>query len=78
MSMIVANGGSRFQRAYLDFFEDELVRLKYDWKIVVLEYLFKGPEPLIYGGIGGRKHPMFRAWMALTDGQLDIRLSIWG
>lgn len=41
------------QRGYLDFFEDELVRMGYEWKRVVVEYLFKGPEPVIFGGIGG-------------------------
>lgn len=43
----------RYQRAFLDFFEDELVRYGYDWKTVVIEYMLKGPEPLIFGGIGG-------------------------
>lgn len=43
----------RYQRAFLDFFEDELVRFGYDWRAVVVEYMLKGPEPLIFGGIGG-------------------------
>lgn len=30
----------------MDFFEDELVRLDYDWKQVVDEYLFNGQEPV--------------------------------
>lgn len=36
----------------MDFFEDELVRYGYDWKAVVIEYMLKGPEPLIFGGAG--------------------------
>ena len=48
----------RYQRAYLDFFEDELVRLGYDWRRVVAEYLFQGPGPLIFGGLGGLGHPL--------------------
>lgn len=36
----------RYQRAYVDFFEDELVRHGYDWKKVVANYLFSGKEPL--------------------------------
>jgi hypothetical protein len=30
----------------VDFFEDEMVRLGYDWKQVVAEYLFSGEEPI--------------------------------
>lgn len=37
---------ARYQRAYVDFFEDELVRHGYDWKKVVANYLFEGKEPL--------------------------------
>ncbi|KZF23838.1 hypothetical protein L228DRAFT_246686 [Xylona heveae TC161] len=51
-------GDKRFQRSYVDFFEDELVRLGYDWRNVVAEYLFKGKEPLINGMIGGLGHPL--------------------
>lgn len=36
----------RYQRAYVDFFEDELVRYGYDWKEVIFEYLFSGKEPI--------------------------------
>ncbi|KAL9600536.1 MAG: hypothetical protein Q9179_003178 [Wetmoreana sp. 5 TL-2023] len=43
-----------YQRAYLDFFEDQLVLNGYDWKKVLEEYLFKGKEPLINNLISGR------------------------
>lgn len=36
----------RYQRAFVNYFEDELVRQGYDWKEVVNEYLFSGEEPL--------------------------------
>lgn len=36
----------RYQKAFVDFFEDELVRFSYDWKQVVAEYLFTGKEPV--------------------------------
>lgn len=36
----------RYQKAFVDFFEDEMVRLGYDWKQVVAEYLFSGEEPI--------------------------------
>lgn len=45
---------SRYQRAYVDFFEDQLVLNGYDWKKVLSEYLFTGKEPLINCMIAGR------------------------
>lgn len=49
-------GDKRYQRAYVDFFEDELaLKYSYDWKAVAEEYLFSGKEPLINGLIGGCK-----------------------
>jgi len=48
-------GDKRFQRAFVDFFEDALaMRYKYDWKGVIDEFMFQGKEPLINGVIGGR------------------------
>lgn len=50
-------GDKRYQRAYVDFYEDELVlKFGYDWKKVVEEYLFSGKQPLINGLIAGRKY----------------------
>jgi hypothetical protein len=49
-------GDKRYQRAFVDFFEDELaLKFGYDWKRVADEYLFTGKEPLINGLVGGRK-----------------------
>ncbi|KAF3023865.1 hypothetical protein E8E15_005622 [Penicillium rubens] len=39
-------GCRKFDRAFVDFFEDEMVRLSYDWKEVVAEYLFTDKEPM--------------------------------
>jgi len=48
-------GDPKYQRAFVDFFEDELaLKYGYDWKKVAEEYLFSGKEPLINGLIGGR------------------------
>jgi hypothetical protein len=48
-------GDKRYQRAYVDFYEDELaLKFGYDWKKVAEEYLFSGKQPLINGLIGGR------------------------
>lgn len=48
-------GDKTYQRAYVDFFEDELaLKFGYSWKKVVEEYLFAGSQPLINGLIAGR------------------------
>lgn len=49
-------GDKHYQRAYIDFFEDNLAfDHAYNWKKVVAEYMFEGEEPLVNGLIGGRK-----------------------
>jgi hypothetical protein len=40
----------------VDFFEDQLVMKKYNWKLVLEEFMFKGKEPLINGLVSGRKY----------------------
>ena len=48
-------GDRRYQRAYVDFFEDALaLRHAYDWKHVVDEYMYGGEKPLVNGLICGR------------------------
>jgi hypothetical protein len=48
-------GDRRYQRAYVDFFEDELaLKHDYNWKIVVKEFFFEGENPLINCVISGR------------------------
>jgi hypothetical protein len=44
----------RYQRAFVDYFEDQLVAKRYDWKSLLNEYMFEGKEPLINGLISGR------------------------
>jgi hypothetical protein len=39
----------------VDFFEDELVRHRYDWEKVVEEYLYSGTQPLINSVVSGRQ-----------------------
>lgn len=46
----------RYQRAYVDFFEDQLVLNGYNWKKVLADYLFTGKEPLINCLVGGRTY----------------------
>jgi len=38
---------SRYQRAWVDFFEDQLVVFGYDWKKMLEHFLYEGENPLI-------------------------------
>ncbi|EGZ76523.1 hypothetical protein NEUTE2DRAFT_77046 [Neurospora tetrasperma FGSC 2509] len=52
-------GDRRYQRAYVDFFEDMMVmKYKYDWKQVIEEFMFGGKQPLINGLISSLGHPL--------------------
>ncbi|KAI5466344.1 hypothetical protein BGZ63DRAFT_348637 [Mariannaea sp. PMI_226] len=47
-------GDKRYQRAYVDFFEDQLaMQFSYQWKPEMEHYMFMGNEPLINCLIGG-------------------------
>lgn len=48
----------RYQRAYLDLFEDKLVDDGYDWKATLNRFLFTGKEPLIHSITAGRKYAL--------------------
>jgi len=50
---------NRYQRAFIDFFEDQLVSTRYNLDDLLEEYLFGGKEPLINGLIAGRKYNSF-------------------
>jgi len=54
-----------YQRAWVDFFEDQLVENGYDWKAVVNKYLFESgdkssdaPYPIFDCLVGGLGHPL--------------------
>lgn len=49
-------GDRRYQRAFVDFFEDELVQAGYDWREVLNLYLLRGNAPLINNIVSGCKH----------------------
>ncbi|KAF2836371.1 hypothetical protein M501DRAFT_997136 [Patellaria atrata CBS 101060] len=51
-------GKREYQRAFVDFFEDELVQEGYDYDRLLEDYLLKGDEPLINGLIGRLGHPL--------------------
>ncbi|KAF2730190.1 hypothetical protein EJ04DRAFT_527144 [Polyplosphaeria fusca] len=51
-------GKREYQRAFVDFFEDQLVVKGYDWKSLLHEYLYEGDEPLINNMISGLGHSL--------------------
>jgi len=68
-------GDRRFQRAFVDFFEDALaMRHAYDWKKVVQEYMFEGEEPLVNGLIGGLGHPLIHLGYAFEMQNREIAI----
>ncbi|KAL2838539.1 hypothetical protein BJY01DRAFT_237438 [Aspergillus pseudoustus] len=58
-------GQKPYTVAYVQYFDEEIKRNEGDWKKVLNEYLFPGPEPLINGFSGGLGHPFIHlayAW----------------
>ena len=51
-------GKREYQRAFVDFFEDQLVKHGYDWHALLNEFLLSGKEPLINNLIAGLGHPL--------------------
>ncbi|KAJ5219906.1 hypothetical protein N7468_009110 [Penicillium chermesinum] len=51
-------GHREYQKAFVDFFEDELVRYNYEWKEVVAEYLFSGENPIFHSIMADLGHPL--------------------
>ncbi|ORY08868.1 hypothetical protein BCR34DRAFT_488202 [Clohesyomyces aquaticus] len=67
-------GKREYQRAFVDFFEDQMVAKKYDWKLLLDEYLFQGKEPLINGLISGLGHPLIHLGYAYELGSRTIAI----
>ncbi|KAI1179321.1 cell cycle checkpoint protein RAD17 [Nemania sp. FL0916] len=68
-------GDKRYQRAFVDFFEDGLaMRHHYDWKKVVEEYMFGGKEPLVNCLIGGLGHPLIHIGYAYEMDNKEIAM----
>ncbi|RWA11362.1 hypothetical protein EKO27_g3735 [Xylaria grammica] len=66
-------GDRRYQRAFVDFFEDSLAeKHNYDWKKVVEEYLYGGKEPLVNCLIGGLGHPLIHLGYAFEMDNKEI------
>ncbi|KAI0459726.1 cell cycle checkpoint protein RAD17 [Xylaria acuta] len=72
-------GDKRYQRAFVDFFEDGLaMRHNYDWKRVVKEYMFGGEEPLVNCLIGGLGHPLIHLGYAYEMDNKEIAMEALG
>ncbi|KAH8162687.1 hypothetical protein CIB48_g5551 [Xylaria polymorpha] len=70
-------GDKRYQRAFVDFFEDSLVmRHNYDWKKTVNEYMFGGEEPLVNCLIVG--HPLIHLGYAYEMDNKEIAIEALG
>ncbi|KAJ9137910.1 Oxidoreductase AflY [Pleurostoma richardsiae] len=68
-------GDRRYQRAYVDFFEDALaMRFAYDWRRVVAEYLFSGPEPLANCLVAGLGHPLIHLGYAFEMDNREVAI----
>ncbi|OJD36921.1 mgs207 protein [Diplodia corticola] len=51
-------GQREYQRAYMDFFEDQIPKHGHDWRAMTEKYLFEGPNPLINNIICGLGHAL--------------------
>ena len=52
-------GRREYERAFIDFFEDQVVSHGYDWRAVVRKFLFEGERPLANGVVSsGLAHPI--------------------
>ncbi|KAI1767412.1 hypothetical protein GGR53DRAFT_518480 [Hypoxylon sp. FL1150] len=72
-------GDPKYQRAYVDFFEDALaLKHNYQWKGVVEEYLYKGKEPLIDCLIGGLGHPLIHLAYAYEVDSREVGMEALG
>lgn len=68
-------GDRRYQRAYVDFFEDQLaLKHDYDWKAVARHFLFEGEAPLINCVITGVGHPLIHLGYAFEFNNKEIAM----
>ncbi|KAK4697620.1 cell cycle checkpoint protein, partial [Lecanoromycetidae sp. Uapishka_2] len=71
-------GDRHYQRAFVDFFEDQMVLNGYDWKLVVSKYLFEGSKPLINCLIGGLGHPLIHLGYAYELSSREVAMEALG
>lgn len=76
-------GDRRYQRAYIDFFEDQLIgrRAQWDWKKVVEDYIFGGVDggpPLVNNLIAGLGHPLIHLGYAYEINSKEVAIEALG
>ncbi|KAH7163176.1 hypothetical protein B0J13DRAFT_538010 [Dactylonectria estremocensis] len=72
-------GDRRYQRAYVDFFEERMaMRFSYDWKQVINHFLFLGDEPLVHGLIGGLGHSLIHLATAYELDSKELAIEALG
>lgn len=67
-------GDRRYQRAYVDFFEDQLVLHGYNWKDVLDTFLFEGKEPLFNCLVAGLGHPLIHLGYAYELSSCELAM----
>lgn len=70
-------GDKKYQRAYVDFFEDQLaLEMGYKWKTVVEQFMFNNTDgaPLVNGLIGGLGHPLIHLGYAYEMDSKEIAM----
>ncbi|EPS26686.1 hypothetical protein PDE_01624 [Penicillium oxalicum 114-2] len=71
-------GRREYQKAFVDFFEDEMVRLGYDWQQVVGEYLFSGEEPMFNSIMADLGHPLIHLAYAYEMSSREVGMESLG
>lgn len=65
-------GQKPYTAAYAIFFDGEVAKYGGDWKKVVEEYVWAGPEPIINGFSGGRKSSvLYLRLFLITSGDIS-------
>ena len=75
---VTANHSSRYQRAFVDFFEDQLVKYGYDWHELLGEFLLQGKEPLVNNLISGLGHPLIHLGYAYELSSRTVAIEALG
>ncbi len=74
-------GKGEYERAFVDFFEDELVAKGFDWKAVVEEILFDGGKegaPLVNNLVSGLGHPLIHLGYAYELNSREVAMEALG
>ncbi|KAJ5455240.1 hypothetical protein N7475_010361 [Penicillium sp. IBT 31633x] len=71
-------GRRDLDRSFVNFFEDEMVHLGYDWKEVVAEYLFTGKEPMFDSIMASFGFPLIHLAYAFEMNSREVAMEALG